>query len=200
MIVLLDNGHGKETSGKRSPDGTLREYAWTRELASRIQKELIGSGIECILITPEEEDIPLNTRTKRVNQIISESGKNTKEFCSISIHNNAAGSDGEWHNASGWSVFVSKNASDYSKKLATIFAETSENDFGLKTRKYSASELYWTQDLAICRDTKCPAILTENMFMDNKSDYEYLMSEDGKNELVDLHVAAIKKYIGWIEE
>lgn len=200
MIVLLDNGHGENTPGKRSPDGTLREYAWARELALKIQEELIRIEIECILITPEEEDISLNTRTKRANQIISESGKDSKDFCLISIHNNAAGSDGNWHNASGWSVFVSENASDCSKKLATIFAETSENDFGLKTRKYSASELYWTQDLAICRDIKCPAVLTENMFMDNKSDYEYLMSEDGKNELADLHVAAIKKYVDWIGE
>lgn len=199
MIVLLDNGHGEETSGKRSPDGTLREYAWTRELAIRIQSSLKQDGIECILITPETEDISLSVRTSRVNQIVA-NGENTKDFCLISIHNNAAGSDGNWHNASGWSVFVSNNSSANSKKLATLFVETSENDFGLKTRKYSNTEPYWTQNLAICRDTKCPAVLTENMFMDNRSDYEYLMSEDGKIELANLHVAAIKKYINWIEE
>lgn len=33
MKVLLDNGHGAETPGKRSPDGRLREYAYTREIA-----------------------------------------------------------------------------------------------------------------------------------------------------------------------
>ena len=28
MKVLIDNGHGIETLGKRSPDGRLREYAY----------------------------------------------------------------------------------------------------------------------------------------------------------------------------
>jgi hypothetical protein len=27
MNVLIDNGHGENTKGKRSPDGQLREYA-----------------------------------------------------------------------------------------------------------------------------------------------------------------------------
>ena len=35
MKVLIDNGHGAETPGKRSPDGRLREYAYTREIAIR---------------------------------------------------------------------------------------------------------------------------------------------------------------------
>lgn len=33
MKVLLDNGHGAETPGKRSPDGRLQEYAYAREIA-----------------------------------------------------------------------------------------------------------------------------------------------------------------------
>ena len=33
MKVLIDNGHGSDTPGKRSPNGRLREYAYTREIA-----------------------------------------------------------------------------------------------------------------------------------------------------------------------
>ncbi len=36
MKVLIDNGHGAETPGKRSPDGRLLEYAYTREIAIRV--------------------------------------------------------------------------------------------------------------------------------------------------------------------
>ena len=32
MKILIDNGHGEDTAGKRSPDWTLREYAYTREI------------------------------------------------------------------------------------------------------------------------------------------------------------------------
>lgn len=37
MIVIIDNGHGEDTAGKRSPDGRLREYAYAREIAKRLQ-------------------------------------------------------------------------------------------------------------------------------------------------------------------
>lgn len=33
--ILIDNGHGSNTSGKCSPDGRLKEYAYTREIAIR---------------------------------------------------------------------------------------------------------------------------------------------------------------------
>ena len=46
MKVLIDNGHGENTKGKRSPDGKLREYAWTREIADMLVLELgkMGKG------------------------------------------------------------------------------------------------------------------------------------------------------------
>ena len=46
MKVLIDNGHGSNTPGKRSPDGRLREYAYTREIASRLEMELRKNGID----------------------------------------------------------------------------------------------------------------------------------------------------------
>ena len=52
-----------------------------------------------------------------------------------------------------------------------------------------------TADFAICRDTKCAAVLTENLFQDNVEDVAYLLSEAGKAELTALHVAAITKYV-----
>ena len=40
MWILLDNGHGIQTPGKRSPNGTLLEYKYTREIVDLIIKEL----------------------------------------------------------------------------------------------------------------------------------------------------------------
>ena len=62
--------------------------------------------------------------------------------------------------------------------------------------RYSTpKQLYWVQSLAICRDTNCPAVLTENLFQDNKDDVEFLLSESGKQIITKLHVEGIKKYI-----
>ena len=47
----------------------------------------------------------------------------------------------------------------------------------------------------ILRHSLCPAVLTENFFMDNLSDLEYLQSRVGKQAVVDTHVEAITEYL-----
>ncbi len=189
MLVLIDNGHGKDTAGKRSPDGRLREYAYTREIAARLEQALKERGIEAIRITPEENDISLAERCRRANRYGADG------VILVSIHCNAAGADGKWHDARGWSAYVSRNASKKSKELACRLIDAAETQ-GLKVRRYSQDEPYWTQNLAICRDTNCPAVLTENLFQDNREDVDYLLSEKGKQTIVELHMEGIMAYLG----
>ena len=40
MKILIDNGHGVDTAGKRSPDGSLREYKYAREIAEKVAEML----------------------------------------------------------------------------------------------------------------------------------------------------------------
>lgn len=191
MKILIDNGHGIDTAGKRSPDGRLREYAYAREIAERLEKELKERGYDAERIVTEENDISLNERVKRANKIYSETGK---KAILVSIHCDAAGADGKWHDACGWGAYISQNASKNSKALACCLIDAAEGK-GLKVRRYSPDEPYWTQSLAICRDTNCPAVLTENLFQDNKADVDYLLSEEGKSAITALHVNGIIKYI-----
>lgn len=189
MKVLIDNGHGLDTAGKRSPDGRLLEYAYAREIARRLETELKAHGIDAVRITPEEYDVPLSERCRRANKYGS------KGILLVSIHCNAAGADGKWHNAHGWAAYVSNNASVNSKTLARYLIQAAKEQ-GLSVREYAHQVPYWTQNLAICRDTRCPAVLTENLFQDNRSDVNYLLSEDGKQAIVNLHVEGLIKYIG----
>ena len=62
MKVILDNGHGRDTAGKRSPDGRLREYAYAREMARKIAQDLKRQGIDVSLLVPEDTDVPLKER------------------------------------------------------------------------------------------------------------------------------------------
>lgn len=188
MVVLIDNGHGKDTAGKRSPDGRLLEYQYAREIAQRLAKELWEKSIDAVLITPEENDVSLSERCRRANKYGS------KGVLLVSIHCNAAGADGKWHDAHGWAAYVSKNASVNSKTLARCLIQAAK-DKGLSVREYAHQAPYWTQNLAICRDTKCPAVLTENLFQDNKADVDYLLSEEGKQAIVAVHVQGIMDYI-----
>lgn len=189
MIVLIDNGHGSNTSGKRSPDGRLLEYAYTREIADRVVAELRKRGIESVRIVREEIDVPLSERCRRVNEY------KVGEAILISIHCNAAGNGLEWMKAKGFSVFVSLNASAKSKNLAGCITDAAKSE-GLDIRYQNPDVGYWQQDLAICRDSKCPAILTENLFQDNKEDVDFLLSEEGKRTITKIHVDGICKYLG----
>lgn len=191
MVVLLDNGHGVNTPGKCSPDKTLLEYKWTREVVDLLIKEFEKHGIKAIKLVPEENDILLSQRVKRANQYYKEYNK---QAILISVHCNAAGSDGKWHNASGWSVFISQNASSKSKKLAKCLYEQAEKQH-LEGNRSVPKEKYWVQSLAMCRDTNCPAVLTENMFQDNKEDVNLLLSEEGKKKIVDVHVQGVLEYL-----
>lgn len=59
MHVIIDNGHGVDTKGKRSPDNQLREYAWARDVAKKLKCKLEAAGVKCTMLVPEEEDISL---------------------------------------------------------------------------------------------------------------------------------------------
>lgn len=191
IVVMLDNGHGANTKGKCSPDKSLLEYRWAREMVDLIIEQLSKLGIKAIKLVPEDIDVSLRERVKRANQIYKDSNKRA---ILISVHCNAAGADGKWHNASGWSVFIAQNASSNSKRLAqSLYKEAKKQ--GLQGNRSVPKEEYWVQSLAICRDTNCPAILTENMFQDNKEDVAILLSDEGKKKIADVHVQGILNYI-----
>ena len=64
MRILLDNGHGENTPGKRSPvwpDGTqLYEYEFNRDIARRVHNALRGRGVDCELLVRENVDVPVS--------------------------------------------------------------------------------------------------------------------------------------------
>lgn len=198
VLIMIDNGHGNNTPGKRSPifdDGItqLLEYKYTREITKAVIDELVKDGYMCYLITPEENDIPLSRRVARANAMHKKMKQQGKTSFLISVHLNAAKNSG-WANATGFSVFISPNASSNSKNLANIMHDTTA-DMKLKTRKPLPTQKYWVSNLYICKNTNCPCVLSENFFMDSKKDAAYLMSEQGRKDVIRIHVESIKKYI-----
>lgn len=188
MKVLIDNGHGAETPGKRSPDGRLLEWEFNRRLARAIAARLSAEGIENELIVPEESDISLAERCARANARCA----GRADCVLLSIHANAAGTSG-WHEASGWCAFAAPRASEASRRLAARLVAAAAAR-GLRGNRAVPPQGFWTASLAICRDTRCPAVLTENMFMDNRSDLDFLLSDGAVDILADLHAEVLKDY------
>jgi N-acetylmuramoyl-L-alanine amidase len=192
MKILIDNGHGDNTPGKRSPDGLFREYKYAREIAGNIVEELRARGYDAELLVPEVEDINLTERVRRANEWCGRLGAGNVVL--VSVHCNAAG-NGEWMNARGWSAYTSKGNTK-ADELATMLYEFGEVRFeGHKIRKdNSDGDPDWEENFYILRKSKCPAVLTENFFQDNKDDVVYLLSSEGKQAIVNVHVEAIIKY------
>ena len=91
-------------------------------------------------------------------------------------------------------MYIAKQCSDNSLKLAQLLYSEAEK-CGLKGNRSVPKERAWRNDFWVLRKTNMPAILTENLFMDNKEEVEYLLSEEGKKTIINLHVDGIKQYI-----
>ena len=205
MKILIDNGHGILTKGKRSPDGKLLEYAYTRELARRIVSILQSRGYDSELLVPEDDDIPLSERVRRVNEICltyepsspAPTGDLMPNVILISIHVNAAGDGTKWMNATGWSCYTCKGQTE-SDRLADCLYKAAEQILKnqvIRTDYARDGDADWEENFYILRKTPCAAVLSENYFMDNKSDLEYLQSQAGKQAIIDSHIEGIIDYL-----
>lgn len=190
-FIIIDRGHGIDTPGKRSPiwaDGTqLFEWEFNNDVATRIAHKLAAAGVRSRLLVTEEKDISLSERCSRVNNICKMHGR---ENCIlISIHANAGG-------GTGFEVFTSPGntlADEYASIIIESLKETFPNE---KMRSdYSDGDADKEARFYLLQHTQCPAILSENLFMDNESDCRKLMDNEYRERIADAHVTAIKKML-----
>lgn len=203
-IVLIDNGHGADnyTNGKCSPlldesfdlddptvyNGRFREGNFNRIIAKSLAEELNSYGIEAKLIVPEDEDISLRERARRVNSYWQKHTE--KDIIFISIHANAAGDGTKWNNATGFSAHVASNAGIWSKRWASrTWAAAMTN--GYKGNRAVPREQFIVNDFYIIRHTAPPCILVENLFYDNKDDLRKLMDPTHRKNITRYLAAGI---------
>ncbi len=195
MKILIDNGHGVDTKGKRSPDGRLLEYAENRLLAGRIVSALKAQGHDAELLVPEDNDVSLFQRCDRVNRFCYALGK--ENVILVSIHCNAAGKGDRWYNATGWCAYTTPKDTP-ADRLATCLYNAAQIHIPDQRLRMDLTD--GDPDIEasfyLLRHTSCPAVLTENLFMDNQADVEYLLSDIGQTNLVNLHVTGINFYLG----
>lgn len=210
MRILIDNGHGIETPGKRSPkiygtivtnshavdaNGNLREYKYCREIATEVVARLKRDNYDVDLLVPEDADISLTERCARVNAWCNRLG--AKNVCLVSIHLNAAGSGLQWLNASGWEAWTSKGQTQ-GDKLAECLYDAAETHLPIGTKirtDKTDGDRDKESNFTILYRSKCAACLTENMFQDSKADVEWLLSDRGREAIVKLHVEGLKNYV-----
>lgn len=194
MKILIDPGHGIDTPGKRSPDGLFREYLWNRQVADLILEGLLSAGVDASLVVTETNDVTLRNRVNRVNTICNRVG--ASNVLLVSIHANAAGNGSAWMNAKGWSCYTSKGKTK-SDQVAECLYDAFEEEFqDRKIRKdMSDGDRDWEENFYVLQKSKCPAVLLENFFYDNREECAWMLQEETKRRIAPAAVKGIIKYI-----
>ena len=154
----------------------------------------LADAIRFALVTPDEYDVSLRARTKRVNAWCRQLGQ--RNVCLVSIHTNAVGNGKQWMNVRGWTCYTSKGQTAGDQLADCLYHAAALWLPGHKLRKdYSDGDPDWESDFYILKNTLCAAALTENLFHDNSDDCLFLESDEGRRAIVALHVEGIVNYV-----
>lgn len=165
-LICLDPGHAASTAGKRSFDGTLREFEFNRAVAKRLGYHLRRHGIKTMYSCDIEQEIDVNVVER------CSAANTAKADLFISIHANAYGTD--WNSANGWEIYYTKG-SEMGKKIAeAIHAQSIK--LGLTDRGIKTGDWY------VIKYTNMPAVLIEHEFMTNKETVEKLKSQEWREK------------------
>lgn len=194
ILICLDNGHGEETPGKQSPDGRLKEWAYARELVGILKGKLEAKGLSVYTVVPETEDIGLSERARRANS----AAKGYSHALFISMHVNAAGNGSSWTSAHGWSCYTTKgmtNSDILADCLYTAAEKHITDRFSVRRYSNAGYSKDYEENFTVIYKANMPAVLIENMFMDNRQDVEFLLSDSGKDILTDICAKGISGFI-----
>lgn len=203
-VVILGTPHGENVAGKRSPDGRFREYRFGREVIRELKLKLEREGVMVVVdipgdVVPSKQEDELRMRCGIVNSLCERWG--TKNCCYVSVHVNASGMGKQWMMARGWCVFTSvgrTRADGLASCLWDAAREVLPQDHKTAVRAdWSDKDPDYEKDLYVLKKTRCAAVLTENLFMDNLEDLEYLESIEGRMAIVELHRRGIMR---WLDE
>jgi N-acetylmuramoyl-L-alanine amidase len=190
--VGRDIGHGSNTwentrgKGVKVNGKVYEEHGFNSRLAIELDKHLQRNGIDVVAIQkPFRNEIDLKTRTDFYNS------QNVDLVWSL--HANANSNK----DVNGICCFYWHDHPD-SKRAAELFIDEL-NKAGLDTHGnglHASVPGTWT-DLHIVRETKMTAVLTENGFMTNSTDFENIFGEKQEEyikRLAVVHAKAICRY------
>lgn len=191
LVIILDCAHGADVKGKCSPDGTHREYKWSRLICGKLRDKLESLGYRVEYTNKTENEIGLSQRKNIANNIRIDSDQ--VKFL-ISLHNNAAGNGSNWTNATGFEIFTSKGQT-LSDKFAQVIMSNLQKDFpesnGFKHRvDLTDGDLDKEENFTVLMGNYY-GILLEWLFQDNKEDVKLLNDEIINNKLIDSLVKSI---------
>ncbi len=181
--IAVDNGHGLNTPGKRTPpmpDGrVIREWEFNYPTAQKLGKVLKRCGLDVVFVSNTEKDTELSLRVQRAN--------NAKADLFVSIHYNAF--KGEWGTHGGVETFHYPGSSK-GKRLAELVQKELVKATCLRNRGVKYKNFY------VLRRTLMPAVLCECGFMDNLEEARLMLDENYQQKVAEAIGKGVCNYLG----
>ncbi|QCT02740.1 cell wall hydrolase/autolysin [Paenibacillus algicola] len=177
--VWIDAGHGGKDPGATA--NGLQEKDIVLKLSQGIKKQLETEyeGIEVLMSRSTDVFLELSERTAAANKAGAD--------ILVSIHCNAAGGSG------GFETFRFTNAMPASAALQiSLHREimAALNPYRVTNRGQKSANLH------MVRESKMPAVLTENLFVDVSNDAGLLKRQEVLDALIQGHVTGIANHLG----
>lgn len=192
LLIIADPAHGIDVPGKRSPNGTHREYLWSRNMWERLYPRLLGLGYVVEFTTTSDNEPGLTARVKAANAIAARNKTLIPLF--VSLHNDAAGDGTKWMQARGISVWTSKGRtrSDiFAAEMIKTLNVVTTNRTRMRTYSPTAQDQDFEANFTVLMGNY-NALLIECCFQDNKDDLALLQSPEFCELLVDAIVRGIE--------
>ncbi len=195
-LWCLDNPHGSDTPGKRSPifdDGKtqLFEYQLSRDVVERIIRRLEEIGVAYYRVVPEDDDISPEERARRINNYDTPLPK-----LAVSVHFNAG--PPEENGTLGWTKDGVRGAEAWhysasrdGRRLGALFLGNILRKTELRNRFLQSRE--GSAEFYLLRNVKPPITQIENGFYNNRADAALLAQPAFRQRLADAYVEAIQE-------
>ncbi|MCV4234130.1 N-acetylmuramoyl-L-alanine amidase [Virgibacillus sp. LDC1] len=177
--VWIDAGHGGKDSGATGNGLQEKEIVLAVSLAVKKRLEAEYGDVQVLLSRSSDVFLELAERTRKANAAGAD--------ILVSIHCNAGGGAG------GFESYRYTSANSGSVKLQNVIhteVMSAIKPFGVIDRGEKAANLH------MVRESKMPAVLTENLFIDVAADAAKLKRQDVMDSIVLGHVNGIAKYLG----
>lgn len=197
LLPIIDVAHGSDVPGKQSPDGSHKEWLWSRKVGNMLGNRLQQHGFQVAYTNTQDIEIGLSRRKNIANDM------NTPRDGAkllVSLHNNAAGMGNQWCLARGFEIWTSKGQTR-SDLFATVIFKQLQEDFpiseGYKHRTdLSDGDVDKESNFTVLMGNTYWAVLLEWLFQDNPDDVELLKDDRVNNRLVE----SLTKALIYIDE
>ena len=179
---------------RQSPNKNLDELTYLNRMTDDIILRLRESVKDTPFITITKLAGPMDQILTRLQTLTRTTPPSAN--CLIAVGLNSTRMDGHYQAGQGWRV-ISNPESSQSSTLATALATAAMQTLGHRatSNQDTATSLAHLNQTPILTATAIPAVLTLNLYQDNRQDAAYLLSSEGHQAIISLHVKGISAYL-----